>query len=67
MWLLPEDDVAGPVSLPGLDQGKVSGDGLLHDVVPAIELAHLEATTNENGFGNLLNHEGRIINFQQIN
>lgn len=35
---LPEDYVASLVSLPCLDKGKVTSDGLLHNVVPPIEL-----------------------------
>ena len=62
LWYLPEDDVAGPVGLPGLDQCKVSCDGLLHDVLPAVELAHLETPQLKQVW-----ELGRIIIFEQIN
>jgi hypothetical protein len=38
---LAEDEVAGRVGLVGTDKGIVAGDGLLHDVVDAVELAAL--------------------------
>lgn len=49
LWiqLLPENDVPSLVSLPSLDQCKVSSDGLFHDVVPAIELLHLRSMTTQ--------------------
>mmetsp|Transcript_4092 Transcript_4092/g.14449 ORF Transcript_4092/g.14449 Transcript_4092/m.14449 type:complete len:210 (-) Transcript_4092:577-1206(-) len=37
----PEDEVAGRVGLPGLDEGIVSEDTLLEDVLAAVDLAHL--------------------------
>jgi len=39
---LPENNVSSLVSFPCLNQGKVSNDGLFHDVVPAVELPHLD-------------------------
>lgn len=43
-WL-PEDNVAGAVSFPGLNQCIVARDGLLHDVMPAIEFPDLRSHT----------------------
>lgn len=37
----PEHNVSSLVGLPCLDQCEVSGDGFLHDVLPAVELLHL--------------------------
>jgi len=33
----PENQISGFVSLPGFDQSEVSGNGLLQNVIPAIE------------------------------
>lgn len=43
---LPENNVPGLVSFPRFHQSKVAGDGILHYVVPAIELFYLRTMRN---------------------
>ena len=45
---LPEQEVSGFVGLPRFDQGKISRDGLLHDIVAAVEdLKSLHKNVND--------------------